>query len=166
MLAIAAWSYCSGVDGGMLEGGRAALVSDLNLGGAWRHLAETPFPDVSMGCRIVYFPYFAPALMAGAFALPMGGVPDKAVRDAEEECLLELEHLLKSGLINSLLLELVQVSTGFILSTGFLADLRILFVKYDAKIVVDEVMTAGRTSDYLLYSQKLGFDADYITMGK
>ena len=88
------------------------------------------------------------------------------LREAEVECLLELEYLLKDGLINSLLLELVQVTTGFILSASFLADLRSLFRRYNAKIVVDEVMTAGRTSEFLLYSTKCGFQADYITMGK
>ena len=82
------------------------------------------------------------------------------------ECLLELEYLLKDGLINSLLLELVQVTTGFILSASFLADLSSLFRRYNAKIVVDEVMTAGRTSEFLLYCTKCGFQADYITMGK
>ena len=82
------------------------------------------------------------------------------------ECLLELEYLLKDGLINSLLLELVQVTTGFILSASFLADLRSLFRRYNANIVVDEVMTAGRTSEFLLYSTKCGFQADYISMGK
>ena len=88
------------------------------------------------------------------------------VRKAEVECLLELEYLLKDGLINSLLLELVQVTTGFILSASFLADLSSLFRRYNAKIVVDEVMTAGRTSEFLLYCTKCGFQADYITMGK
>ena len=59
------------------------------------------------------------------------------------ECLLELEYLLKDGLINSLLLELVQVTTGFILSASFLADLRSLFRRYNAKMCrLTEVMTA------------------------
>ena len=38
------------------------------------------------------------------------------LRETEVKCLLELEYLLKDGLINSLLLELVQVTTGFVLS--------------------------------------------------
>ena len=103
----------------------------------------------------MYFPYYGVELREPV-----------ELREAEVECLLELEYLLKDGLINSLLLELVQVTTGFILSASFLADLRSLFRRYNANIVVDEVMTAGRTSEFLLYSTKCGFQADYITMGK
>ena len=161
-LAIAAWSYCSGTDGGMLEGGRAVIARDDAAGGSWVHLARNEFPkhNVVGGGRVVYFPYHG---------VPVGGTThllEVEVRKAEVECLLELEYLLKDGLINSLLLELVQVTTGFILSASFLADLSSLFRRYNAKIVVDEVMTAGRTSQFLLYSTKCGFPADYITMGK
>ena len=156
-LAIAAWSYCSGTDGGMLEGGRAVIARDDTSGGAWVHLARNEFPKQNEvgGGRVVYFPYYGVELREPV-----------ELREAEVECLLELEYLLKDGLINSLLLELVQVTTGFILSASFLADLRSLFRRYNANIVVDEVMTAGRTSEFLLYSTKCGFQADYISMGK
>ena len=152
----------------MLEGGRAVLVSDPLVGGAWRHLTEKEYPKVCEvgGCRVVYLPYFAPGFMEGSFAVDMGGVSWTVLGDAEADSLLELEYLLRDWQINCLLLELVQVITGFILSTLFLAKLRTLFIKYNATIVVDEVMTAGRTSDLLLYCMKLGFKADYITMGK
>ena len=147
-LAIAAWSYCSGTDGGMLEGGRAVIARDDTAGGSWVHLARNEFPKQNEvgGGRVVYFPYHG---------VPVGGTThllEVEVHKAEVECLLELEYLLKDGLINSLLLELVQVTTGFILSASFLADLSSLFRRYNAKIVVDEVMTAGRTSEFLLYS--------------
>ena len=105
----------------------------------------------------MYFPYYG---------VPVGVPVPVEVREAEVECLLELEYLLKDGLINSLLLELVQVTTGFILSASFLADLSSLFRRYNAKIVVDEMMTAGRTSQFLLYCTKCGSQADYITHGQ
>ena len=81
----------------------------------------------------MYLPYFAPGCMQGSFAVPMGGLSWTVLGDAEAECLLELEHLLRDGQINCLLLELVQVTTGFILSTIFLVKLSSLFVKYNAK---------------------------------
>ena len=143
----------------MLEGTRAAIVRDDRAGGSWVHLARNEFPrhNDAGGGRVVYFPYHG---------VPVGPHMEVDVRKAEVECLLELEYLLEVGLINSLLLELVQVTTGYILSVVFLADLSSLFRRYNAKIVVDEVMTAGRTSKFLLYSTMLGIQADYITMGK
>ena len=105
----------------------------------------------------MYFPYYG---------VPVNAHQAAGLTMAEDECLLELEYLLKEGLINSLLLELVQVTTGFVLSARFLKNLRSLFHQHNAKIVVDEVMTAGRTSRYLLYCTMCGFEADYITMGK
>ena len=59
-LAIAAWSYCSGTDGGMLEGGRAVIARDDASGGAWVHLARNEFPKQNEvgGGRVVYFPYY------------------------------------------------------------------------------------------------------------
>ena len=143
----------------MLEAGRAAIVRDDTAGGSWVHLARNEFPKVNEvgGGRVVYFPYYG---------VPVGVHQAAGLTMAEDECLLELEYLLKDGLINSLLLELVQVTTGFVLSARFLKNLSSLFRQHNAKIVVDEVMTAGRTSRYLLYCTMCGFEADYITMGK
>ena len=92
----------------MLEGGRAVLVSDPLVGGAWRHLTKKEYPKVCEvgGCRVVYLPYFAPGSMQGSFAVPMGVLSWTVLGDAEAECLLELEHLLCDGQINCLLLEL------------------------------------------------------------
>ena len=76
-----------------MEGGRAVIARDDTSGGAWVHLARNEFPKQNEvgGGRVVYFPYYGVELREPV-----------ELREAEVECLLELEYLLKDGLINSL----------------------------------------------------------------
>ena len=59
-----------------------------------------------VGLRAVYFPHFADALLEGV-GVDTASLPGPVVAQVEVDFLLELEHLLKQGLINSLIFELV-----------------------------------------------------------
>ena len=84
---------------------------------------------------------------------------------AEQASLKVLAMELAAGM-RAFLLELVNAVYGFELRAVFLKELTKLMTLFKARLCIDEVMTAGRTSDSLLLSDALGVKADYISMGK
>ena len=68
-----------------MEGGRAVLVKDSKDGGGFRHLAQQQLPVLCpvVGLRVVYFPYFAPALLVLLGCDAARGIPGEVVDRAE-----------------------------------------------------------------------------------
>ena len=64
------------------------------------------------------------------------------------------------------MIELVNTIYGFELSASFLSQMIGLMNLFNAHLCVDEVMTAGRTSDKFLLSDTMGINAHYISLGK
>ncbi|KAL3892857.1 MAG: hypothetical protein SGPRY_014715 [Prymnesium sp.] len=68
--------------------------------------------------------------------------------------------------IKALLLEVVQAVSGLILSTNFLVSLMKMMESTGCKLVVDEVLTGGRTSGSFLASTTRSIKPHNITLGK
>jgi 4-aminobutyrate aminotransferase-like enzyme len=81
------------------------------------------------------------------------------------DSLRKLASELTNGM-KAFMLELVNTSYGFELRSSFLRRLRDLMDSFQARLCVDEVMTAGRTSDTFLLSDYFQLRAEYVSLGK
>jgi 4-aminobutyrate aminotransferase-like enzyme len=90
-----------------------------------------------------------------------GQTLDQAEKNALAKLATELGKEMQAFMI-----ELVNTVYGFELSDSFLKRMMSLMELFNAHLCVDEVMTAGRTSDKFLLSDKMGIKADYISLGK
>lgn len=92
----------------------------------------------------------------------------------EESCLVEIKHKILLNILNwqpirCVLMELMLACNGAILSDGFLTTFAALCQLFGIVIVVDEILTAGRTGRMLLWSskpQEFKKEVAYITLGK
>ncbi|KAL3892959.1 MAG: hypothetical protein SGPRY_014614 [Prymnesium sp.] len=89
-----------------------------------------------------------------------------SLKQAEADCTRQLYALYEAANINALLLEFVQAASGLILSTNFLVSLMRMMERTGYKLVVDEVLTWGRTSGSFLASFTRSIKTHYITLGK
>ena len=107
--------------------------------------------------RLIPLPWHCPALMKEADYLTL--------EQAERESLRKLAMELSTGM-TAFMLELVNTSYGFELRSTFLRKLRDIMDSFQARLCVDEVMTAGRTSDNFLLSDYYQLRAEYVSLGK
>ena len=121
------------------------------------HTAHQPKATSAHGLRLIPLPWHCPALMANE--------DRSALLLAEKAALLILNAELGKGM-KAFMLELVNAVYGFELSATFLKQMMALIDLHNAHLCVDEVMTAGRTSDKFLLSDSLGIKAHYISLGK
>ena len=117
--------------------------------------------------RIAGLPYHIPKAIVNEY--------DRAnLRRLEDGCFLDLHHRLltrrmKGQPITCLLLELVLANNGAELSNRALTILGKLAAHHSFKVVVDEIMTGGRTGImlYLSTKPKIFYESvAYVTLGK
>ena len=91
----------------------------------------------------------------------------RSLKQAEEsDCIKQLYALHEFGNLKALLLEVVQAVSGLVLSTNFFVSLMKMMENTGCKLVVDEVLTGGRTSGSFLASTTRSIKPHYITLGK
>lgn len=90
----------------------------------------------------------------------------RSLKQAESDCIKQLYALHEAGNLKALLLEVVQAVSGLVLSTNFLVSLMKMMENTGCKLVVDEVLTGGRTSGSFLASTTRSIKPHYITLGK
>ena len=95
----------------------------------------------------------------------MRGEDYQELERAEKGSIRKLAIELSSGMV-AFMLELVNTGYGFILRNSFLKRVRELMDSFKARLCVDEVMTAGRTTDTFLLSDAMGLRAEYVSLGK
>ena len=114
-------------------------------------------PSEESGLRLIPLPWHCPPLMKEE--------DYRALERAELDSLRKLAMELTNGM-RAFLLELVNTSYGFELRSSFLRRLRDVMDSFRARLCVDEVMTAGRTSDNFLLSDYYKLRAEYVSLGK
>ena len=121
------------------------------------HSARPAKSPSDFGLRLIPLPWHCPPLMKDADYLTLDA--------AERDSLRKLAEELTNGM-QAFMLELVNTSYGFELRSTFLRKLRDLMDSFQARLCVDEVMTAGRSSDNFLLSDHFQLRAEYVSIGK
>ena len=121
------------------------------------HTASLAKSPSECGLRLIPLPWHSPPLMKDE--------DYQVLQEAERDSLRKLTVELSNGM-RAFMLELVNTSYGFELRSSFLKKLREIMDTFQARLCVDEVMTAGRTSDSFLLSDEYGLQAEYVSLGK
>lgn len=109
------------------------------------------------------------------YHIPHPLLSKSAIQSLERRCLIELERAILIGMLSgkvyrAFLFEPVLSGCGGELSMSFLKSLGTIFLKYNIIVIVDEIMTGGRTGPGMLMTP--GFPHEfiscvkYVTMGK